>query len=85
MLRPEARADGHSPTCGIRWKPSGWVAYLKRPDCLYWYVTPPPDASVGNQVGRLIPSPFRALGALWPIRRCATGVAAINTANVCVI
>ena len=62
------------PACCLCWEPSGLVAYLHCPHWHQLYVTPPPDASVGNEVGRLTPSLFWALGALKPIQRCATGV-----------
>ena len=45
----------------------------------------PPDESLGNQVGQLTLLLFGALGAMKSIRRCAAGVAAIDTTNVCVI
>ena len=58
MPRPGAQADGYTPACGIRWKPSGWVAYVYCLDCRQMYVTPPPVASVASQEGRLTASRF---------------------------
>ena len=48
---------------------------------LLLFVTPPPAESLGNQVGRLtLTFFFLALGALKPIRRCATDAAVIGIA-----
>ena len=58
MPRGGTRTDGHTPACLIRWEPSGSVASLHCPGYHRLYVTPPPDASVGNQVGRLTSSFF---------------------------
>ena len=58
---------------------------LHRPPLLIDICHSLPAESLGNQVRQLTPSLSSTLGDLKPIRRCATDVAAIDTAKVCVI